>query len=202
MRPDPAAMGSQFARIENDAYHTIEAPMAIGALLDSISIRGRVLEPAAGRGHLVREMRKYGLDVAAFDLIKHADPIVDDITTNCDLMTIRYLNAYDALVTNLPYKLQDKMLQRILPVANRDGCLVATLARASWCLPQSKRHLFLDHPYAAAIVHLPRRPYWFPRLADQQGPRHEYAWFVWGTEPRTGSIVTLAPKESTNAVRP
>jgi hypothetical protein len=43
---------SQFERIENDGYLTIDAHWIIPALLRSVPIEGRVLEPAAGRGHL------------------------------------------------------------------------------------------------------------------------------------------------------
>ena len=72
---------SQFERIENDGYLTIDAHWIIPALLRSVPIEGRVLEPAAGRGHLSLEMRRAGLDVASFDLHRYADPLVHDIGT-------------------------------------------------------------------------------------------------------------------------
>jgi hypothetical protein len=65
---------SQFERIENDGYLTIDAHWIIPALLRSVPIEGRVLEPAAGRGHLSLELRRAGLDVASFDLHRYADP--------------------------------------------------------------------------------------------------------------------------------
>jgi hypothetical protein len=43
---------SQFERIENDGYLTIDAYWIVPALLRSVPIVGRVLEPAAGRGYL------------------------------------------------------------------------------------------------------------------------------------------------------
>ena len=70
---------SQFERIENDGYLTIDAHWIIPALLRSVPIEGRVLEPAAGRGHLSLELRRAGLDVASFDLYRYADPLVHDI---------------------------------------------------------------------------------------------------------------------------
>ena len=72
---------SQFERIENDGYLTIDAHWIIPALLRSVPIEGRVLEPAAGRGHLSLELRRAGLDVASFDLHRYADPLVHDIGT-------------------------------------------------------------------------------------------------------------------------
>ena len=39
---------SRYGRIEGDGYLTIDAPWIVPALLRSVSIKGRVLEPAAG----------------------------------------------------------------------------------------------------------------------------------------------------------
>jgi hypothetical protein len=39
---------SHFKRIEGDSYLTIDAPWIVPALLRSVPIKGRVLEPAAG----------------------------------------------------------------------------------------------------------------------------------------------------------
>ena len=72
---------SQFERIENDGYLTIDAHWIIPALLRSVPIEGRVLEPAAGRGHLSLELQRAGLDVVSFDLHSYADPLVHDIGT-------------------------------------------------------------------------------------------------------------------------
>jgi hypothetical protein len=43
---------SRYGRIEGDGYLTIDAHWVVPALLRSVPIQGRVLEPAAGRGHL------------------------------------------------------------------------------------------------------------------------------------------------------
>jgi hypothetical protein len=49
---------TRFERIEGDGYLTLDAPWIVPALLRSVPIRGRVLEPAASRGqprpHLAR----------------------------------------------------------------------------------------------------------------------------------------------------
>jgi hypothetical protein len=37
------------------------------------------LEPAAGRGHLSFELCRAGLEVASFDLLRYANPVVSDI---------------------------------------------------------------------------------------------------------------------------
>jgi hypothetical protein len=43
---------SRYKRIEGDGYLTLDAYWIVPALLRSVAIEGRVLEPAAGRGHI------------------------------------------------------------------------------------------------------------------------------------------------------
>jgi hypothetical protein len=70
---------SRFERAENDGYLTIDAGWIVPALLRAVPIKGRVLEPAAGRGHLSLELKRAGLLVDSFDIRSHADPLVPDI---------------------------------------------------------------------------------------------------------------------------
>ena len=70
---------SRNERIEGDGYLAIDAHWVVPALLRSAPIEGRVLEPAAGRGHLSFELRRAGLEVASFDLHRYANPLVPDI---------------------------------------------------------------------------------------------------------------------------
>ena len=70
---------SRFERIEGDGYFTLDSEWIVPALLGAVPIEGRVLEPAAGRGHLSLELRRAGLDVASFDLHRYADPLAHDI---------------------------------------------------------------------------------------------------------------------------
>jgi hypothetical protein len=59
---------TRFERIEHDGYMTIDAPWIVPALLRSAPIEGVVLEPAAGLGHITRELIRAGLEVTSFDL--------------------------------------------------------------------------------------------------------------------------------------
>jgi hypothetical protein len=55
---------TRFDLLSNDAYFTIDAPWIVPALLAKVRIVGPVLEPAAGVGHLVRELRRgHGLEI-------------------------------------------------------------------------------------------------------------------------------------------
>jgi hypothetical protein len=94
---------SRFDRLENDNYFTIDAPWIIPALLARVKIVGPVLEPAAGRGHLVRELRRgRGLEVIASDLYAYPEPLIPDILVQ-DIWRIRSLLGFAWVITNLPY---------------------------------------------------------------------------------------------------
>jgi hypothetical protein len=114
---------SQFERIENDGYLTIDAHWVIPALLRSVPIEGRVLEPAAGRGHLSLELRRAGLDVVSFDLHSYANPLVHDIGTG-DIRRLTTLEGFAWVVTNLPYRDLDELAEHLIGLGARDRCSV------------------------------------------------------------------------------
>jgi hypothetical protein len=49
------------------------------ALLGAVPIKGRVLEPAAGRGHISLELKRAGLIVESFDIRAYENPLVPNI---------------------------------------------------------------------------------------------------------------------------
>ena len=51
---------SDYARLERDRYDTIEAPLLLAALDDVVTLKGRILEPACGQGHMAAELRHRG----------------------------------------------------------------------------------------------------------------------------------------------
>jgi hypothetical protein len=176
---------SQFERIENDAYLTIDAHWIIPALLRSVPIEGRVLEPAAGRGHLSLELRRAGLDVASFDLHRYADPLVHDVGTG-DIRRLTTLEGFAWVVTNLPYRDLTELTAHLTRLGARDRCGVALLVRAEWLIPNARRHLLHEHPHFAGAVMLTARPRWVERGGDDASPRHNFAWAVWSGTPRVG----------------
>jgi hypothetical protein len=139
---------SQFERIENDGYLTIDAHWLIPALLRSVPIEGRVLEPAAGRGHLSLELRRAGLDVTSFDLHRYANPLVHDIGTG-DIRRLTTLEGFAWVITNLPYGELKELATHLIGLGVRDRCGVALLVRAEWIVPKARRKLVHEHPHFA-----------------------------------------------------
>jgi hypothetical protein len=131
---------SRHERIEYDGYLTIDAHWIIPALLRSVPIEGRVLEPAAGRGHLSLELRRAGLDVLSFDLHRYAHRLVHDIGTG-DIRGLTTLEGFAWVVTNLPYSDLEELATHLiglgLGLGVRGRCGVALLVRTEWIVPSA-----------------------------------------------------------------
>jgi hypothetical protein len=176
---------SHFERIEYDGYFSIDAPWIVPALLRSVPIAGRILEPAAGRGHLSRELKRAGHEVTSFDVKAYANPLVDDIATS-DIRTLESLAGFNWTITNLPYRDLEELAEILIKLGIRDGCNVALLVRTEWIIPKARRNLIHHHPWFAGAVMLTARPRWVPREQERASPRHNFAWAIWGAAPRKG----------------
>jgi len=176
---------SHFERIEGDGYLTLDAPWIVPALLRSVPIAGRILEPAAGRGHLSRELKRAGYEVASFDIKPYADPLADDIGIG-DIRALESLTGFDWVVTNLPYGDLEELAEILIKLGVRGRCNVALLVRAEWIIPKARRNLVHHHPWFAGAVMLTARPRWVPRERALASPRHNFAWAVWGSALREG----------------
>jgi hypothetical protein len=193
---------SRFERIEGDGYFTLDAPWIVPALLRSVPIEGRVLEPAAGRGHLSLELRRAGLEVASFDRRHYADPLVPDIERG-DIRRLTMLEGFAWVLTNLPYGDLEELATHLISLGARDRCAVALLLRAEWIVPKARRKLVHEHPHFAGAVMLTARPRWVERAQDSASPRHNFAWGVWGATPRVGDPwLRFAGREGLKPITP
>ena len=107
---------SRFKRFDRDEYFTIDAGWIIPALCCAVQVEGPILEPCAGRGHMVRELRALGFVVRGADLFAYANSLVPDIKSGADVFDLKSLADYRFIVTNLPYSEQAAILS---PPANR-----------------------------------------------------------------------------------
>jgi hypothetical protein len=173
---------SRFERFERDGYCTLDADWIIPALCRAVQVEGPILEPCAGRGHMVRELRALGFVVRGADLYAYADSLVPDIKTGVDVFDLKSLAGYRFIVSNLPYREQAAILAHLLPIAARDGVSVGVLARSEWSSAAARRALIHENGQFAGEVRLTKRPEWVrPAIAS---PRHWFSWFVWSSEPR------------------
>lgn len=190
---------TRFRRFDNDNYFTIDADWIIPALLSKVPIEGRILEPAAGRGHLVHEFRQRGFSVVAIDVCAYEEPLIADIRI-ADMRAINSLQGFAWAVTNLPYGEQDLLAAHLVALGARDGCGVALLTRAEWIVARARRALVHAHPNFAGVLHLTSRPRWSE--VQIASPRHNFAWLVWSASPRQAGVppwVQFAGKERSSA---
>jgi hypothetical protein len=104
---------SRFKRFDRDEYFTIDAGWIIPALCCAVQVEGPILEPCAGRGHMVRELRALGFVVRGADLFAYADSLVPDMKTGVDVFDLESLAGYRFIVTNLPYREQAAILAHL-----------------------------------------------------------------------------------------
>ena len=154
-------------RHEGDGYLTIDAPWVVPALLRSVLIEGRVLEPAAGRGHLSLELRRAGFEVMSFDSRRYENPLVPDIEQG-DIRRLTTLAGFAWVVTNLPYEHLEELATHLIDLGARSQCAVALLVRAEWIVAKARRALVHEHPRFAGTVMLTARPRWVPKTPDSE----------------------------------
>ena len=89
------------------------------------------LEPSAGRGAIVKELRRHGLKVHASDLYDHkADPELR-IKTGVDFLKTTTLFGCRAIIMNPPFKESEQHVRHALRLLPDDGMLAALL-RMNW----------------------------------------------------------------------
>jgi hypothetical protein len=172
---------SRFERFERDGYCTLDANWIIPALCRAVQVEDPILEPCAGRGHMVRELRALGFVVHGADLYAYADSLVPDIKTDADVFDLRSLAGYRFVVTNLPYASRPPSSPtscRSQPATER----MWRLAHSEWSSAKARRALVHENAWFAGEVRLTKRPEWVrPAIAS---PRHWFSWLVWSSEPR------------------
>jgi hypothetical protein len=176
---------SCFERIEGDGYFTLDSDWIVPALLGAVPIKGRVIEPAAGRGHISLELKRAGLIVESFDIRAYEHPLVPDIGHG-DIRSLESLAGFSWAVTNLPYGDLEELAEILVRLGTRDRCGVALLVRAEWPIAKARRSLIHSHPWFHGIVLLTSRPRWVERTKDSGSPRHNFCWCLWGAQPRQG----------------
>lgn len=101
---------SSFARIERDAYQTID-PRAVDKLIPHLRGVKSFAEPCAGEGFLVGELQRHGF-ICAYE---------GDITTGLDALVHPFDEeaVFDAIISNVPWKrdILHPMIQRFQAMA-------------------------------------------------------------------------------------
>lgn len=170
---------SGYERKERDCYET--PAWVTQALLPHLRSNLMIWEPAAGSGKMVTALAVGGYRVAG-----------TDIDSGRDFLTTTPVLA-NAIVTNPPYALATKFIERALQLMMPQGGMVAMLLRTDFDHAASRAHLFASHRAFAKKLVLTRRIKWF---ADSKGhPSFNHAWFIWDWRHRGAPTLTYGPAE-------
>jgi hypothetical protein len=178
---------SDYARRERDRYDTIEAPLLIAGLDDVVTLKGRILEPACGQGHMTMELRRRGFEVVASDIAMAPNPLIPDIQIR-DLRSIGTLAGFMWAITNLPYspsRYHDELARHLLRLCVRDGCSLALFTRLSYTAAARRQDILSRHRHFDGKIET-FRPRWI--LGSTGSPQHDFAWCVWRAEPRPAGV--------------
>jgi hypothetical protein len=163
-------------RKANDFYPT--APTATYSLCRVEDVPRRVLEPAAGRGHIVHELRRLGHEVEASDLHRYDRSLVDDIRTGVDFLSVD--GRWDAVVTNPPYidSLAEKFARKALAVSG----YLAMFVRLTFLEAKGRGSWFRGEGRPSRVWIFSGRLSCDEDMIDaglDLGGIVAYAWFVW-----------------------
>lgn len=155
-----------YDRIDNDAYYTLDAPRLVPLLAQYHEITGKVHEPAAGAGHLTRELAK---------LEGVTEVIETDIETGTRIEELDGSINPDWVISNLPYKNQDSLIEHLLniyPSAHH-----AYLVRWNYLVSKNRDDIIHSNPRFAGVVVSAKRPRWIE--GSTGSPAVNYCWAIW-----------------------
>ena len=137
-------------RHPTDLYET--PPKAVEMLLRHMPLDGPVLEPSAGRGAIVRELHRHGLQVRASDLYDHAAEPALEIETGVDFLAMTSMSGCRSIAMNPPFGKKDaeahvRHALNLLPC----GGSLAVLLRMTWIAAKGRADL-LKHCHLAIIA--------------------------------------------------
>ena len=182
----------QKAGSPNDFQTPIEAVLP---LLPYINPHWTVWEPAAGKGNIVRALWPTNYVVAS-DTLPEEDISVSDNSIprrQWDFLTHDDFDDWDVIVTNPPYSLKDKFIERCYELGKPWAMLMPVTALAE----QKRVAMYRKHGIELII---PDRRYNFetPNAVEESS-----AWFftMWFCSPGfTGEAISFWAPEAVNAV--
>src|SRR5665213_141589 len=175
-------------RVVNEYYPT--PPVATYSLVKSIVIPNKhVWEPAAGRGHISKELERLGFTVTSTDLHTYDDPLVSHISTGLPYDFLKMTEDEGGLIganiiTNPPFKggAAQKFVEKGLELGSP---FIAVLCRIAWLQSLGRHKFFTMFPPSDVFV-LSARLNCSEKYVDNEplGGMAPYAWYVWQNPAR------------------
>lgn len=175
MRLPDKSTGNGRHSLEDRAADLYETPAeAVLALLSVESLPHDLWEPCAGRGAIVRVLRRAGHRVTATELVNYGDAVEPGIVTGMDFLAqTRAPKGVSCIITNPPYQIASEFVRHGLTLAPD----VYVLMRLAF-LEGTKRSDILDGHLARVYVFRDRLP--MMHRDGWEGPRSTSAMaFCW-----------------------
>lgn len=129
------------------------------------------LEPACGAGHMAKVLREY------FDRVDASDIAMYGYGQTADFLQDENVREYDWIITNPPFGLAEKFVNRALEVATIG---VAILVRTVFIESAGRyERLFRERPPALFAQFVERVPMVKGRLDPKASTATGYSWLVW-----------------------
>lgn len=166
---------SNYARIEGDKYFT--PAWVTRELLTVEHFRGRVIDPAAGAGHIMDVLTAAGIENDGIDISP------DAVHVRGPVDFLKLVGEVDNFIANPPYgvgsRLAVQFIEHALALTKVKRGKVAMLLKVGFDSAKGRRHLFADHPAFAAEYRLLTRIRWANLEQSAAGPTENHSWFVW-----------------------
>lgn len=158
-------LGKRKNNIEHDFYSTPD--WATTELLKRESFIGDIVEPASGNGAISRVLEAEGYKVISSDIRN------DDIYGNGGIDFLQLDICADNYITNPPFKLAQKFLNKMQSTCSGKICL---LLRLAFLESKGRYEMFKSHIYPLKSVYV-----FSERLSFDETQKGMvcFAWFVW-----------------------
>ena len=182
--PDPTR-----GREEDDFYPT--PPLVTRAIVLAYPhLQGQtVWEPCAGDGAMADALLAGGVGrVVCSDINPRPRLGAPYRILQGDALAVRALPRVDAIITNPPFIIAERLIRHIMTLPNGPPQYVAMVLKGSYWHAATRKALFEEFP--PTTVH-PLR--WRPDFKDLGGPTMEFQWSVWDAAEEPDSLTTYEP---------
>ncbi len=162
-------------RVEHDFYAT--PPQSTKSLLDLVELKGSILEPACGQGHISEVLKEYypNNEIISTDLIDRGYG-----TGDIDFLTHDYGRKFSNVITNPPFKYMKEFTLKALEISTDK---VIMFGKIQFLEGKGRRDFFRNSPLKYVYVFSERQnPLRNGSAYDNDGKKLStvmcFAWFI------------------------